>query len=43
MSDPAISVSYNGRVATITIDNDKKLNALHQGQYYALAQTSTLR
>ncbi|KAK0630771.1 ClpP/crotonase-like domain-containing protein [Bombardia bombarda] len=36
---PVISVDYRGRVAVITIDNDKKLNALNQQQYYALAQS----
>lgn len=39
MADPVISVEYKGRVAIITIDNDKKLNALSQGQYYELGQT----
>lgn len=33
-----ISVEYLGRVAVITIDNDSKLNALSQPQYYELAQ-----
>lgn len=33
-----ISLEYRGRVAVITIDNDKKLNALSQPQYYDLAQ-----
>ncbi|KAK3333915.1 ClpP/crotonase-like domain-containing protein [Cercophora scortea] len=33
-----IGLEYRGRVAVITIDNDKKLNALNQGQYYSLAQ-----
>ncbi|KAL1902530.1 dodecenoyl-CoA isomerase [Sporothrix stenoceras] len=32
-----IRVSYEGRVATLTIDNAKKLNALSLGQYYDLA------
>ncbi|KAH8879904.1 enoyl-CoA hydratase/isomerase [Thozetella sp. PMI_491] len=35
----AISVEYKGRVAIITIDNTKKLNALTPDQYYRLAQT----
>ncbi len=35
--DSVISVTYNGRLATILIDNDKKLNALSQMQYYDLA------
>lgn len=38
MAEPVISVEYKGRVAIITIDNDKKLNALSQMQYYDLAQ-----
>lgn len=38
MSDNVISLEYRGRVAIITIDNDKKLNALNQGQYYDIAQ-----
>lgn len=33
-----IHLEYKGRVAVITIDNDKKLNALAQHQYYDLAQ-----
>ena len=33
-----ISVEYRGRVAVITIDNDKKLNSLTQKQYYDLGQ-----
>ncbi|KAI0017338.1 ClpP/crotonase [Xylariomycetidae sp. FL0641] len=33
-----IKVSYSGRVATITIDNEKKLNALDQDGYYALSK-----
>ncbi|KAK3692617.1 ClpP/crotonase-like domain-containing protein [Podospora appendiculata] len=33
-----IGLEYRGRVAVITIDNDKKLNALNQSQYYDLAQ-----
>lgn len=36
--DKVISLEYLGRVAIITIDNDKKLNALSQYQYYDLAQ-----
>ncbi|PKS10040.1 hypothetical protein jhhlp_004665 [Lomentospora prolificans] len=32
-----INVEYKGRVAIITIDNEKKLGALNQGQYYELA------
>jgi len=37
MSD-AVSVEYKGRLAIITIDNQKKLNALTQEQYYRIAQ-----
>lgn len=38
-ADPnIIHVEYRGRVAILTIDNDKKLNALTQLQYYDLAQ-----
>ena len=38
-SEPSvISVEYLGRVAVITIDNERKLNALNQLQYYDLAQ-----
>jgi len=33
-----VSVEYKGRVAVITIDNHKKLNALNQDQYYAISQ-----
>lgn len=34
----SIKVSYSGRIATITIDNDKKLNALDMDGYYALSK-----
>ncbi|KAI0554182.1 ClpP/crotonase-like domain-containing protein [Xylaria curta] len=34
----AVKVSYSGRIATITIDNDKKLNALNLEGYYAIAK-----
>ncbi|KAK4151251.1 ClpP/crotonase-like domain-containing protein [Chaetomidium leptoderma] len=37
MASP-IKVEYQGRVAIISIDNDKKLNALDQPGYYDLAQ-----
>ncbi|KPM39362.1 hypothetical protein AK830_g7195 [Neonectria ditissima] len=37
MSTSIIDVEYRGRVAVITIDNPKKLNALSQLQYYELA------
>lgn len=38
MDPSVIKVEYRGRVAVITIDNDKKLNALSQMQYYELSQ-----
>lgn len=37
MSD-AITVEYRGRVAIITLNQPKKLNALNGDQYYALAK-----
>lgn len=37
-SPSVISVDYRGRVAVITIANEKKLNALNQAQYYELSQ-----
>lgn len=37
-TDSVIKVDYKGRIATITIDNEKKLNALSQPQYYELSQ-----
>ena len=33
-----ISVEYRGRVAVITLANEKKLNALTQMQYFELSQ-----
>lgn len=33
-----IKLQYAGRIATITIDNDKKLNALGFQGYYAIAK-----
>ncbi|KAG7115506.1 3 like protein [Verticillium longisporum] len=33
-----ISLEYRGRVALLTIDNDAKLNAMNQENYYDLAQ-----
>ncbi|GAP87431.1 putative enoyl- hydratase isomerase [Rosellinia necatrix] len=33
-----IKVSYSGRIATITIDNDKKLNALNMEGYYNISK-----
>lgn len=38
MADSVISVEYKGRIATITISNEKKLNALNQQQYYEIAK-----
>lgn len=35
---PPVDVEYKGKIAVITIDNDKKLNALDQDGYYSLAQ-----
>ncbi|KAJ9154846.1 Enoyl-CoA hydratase/isomerase [Pleurostoma richardsiae] len=37
-TDSVIKVDYQGRVAVITIDNAKKLNALSQQQYFELSQ-----
>ncbi|EPE29887.1 ClpP/crotonase [Glarea lozoyensis ATCC 20868] len=37
MSD-SVTVEYNGKIAVITIDNQKKLNALNQDEYYQLAK-----
>lgn len=37
-TESVISLDYRGRVAVLTIDNDTKLNALSQFQYYDLAQ-----
>ncbi|KLU81498.1 Delta(3,5)-Delta(2,4)-dienoyl-CoA isomerase [Magnaporthiopsis poae ATCC 64411] len=37
-SGSVISVEYRGRLAIITIDNEKKLNALDQRGYYDLSQ-----
>ncbi|GAB0133563.1 hypothetical protein EsDP_00001970 [Epichloe bromicola] len=36
-SNPVISVEYRGRVAVVTIDNEKKLGALSQDNYFDLA------
>lgn len=33
-----IKVEYKGKIAVITIDNEKKLNALNQDGYYQLAK-----
>ncbi|KAH7326399.1 enoyl-CoA hydratase/isomerase [Stachybotrys elegans] len=35
---PVITLEYRGRVAVLTICNEKKLNALRQSHYYDLAQ-----
>jgi peroxisomal 3,2-trans-enoyl-CoA isomerase len=37
-SESVVSVEYRGRVAVVTIDNQSKLNALSQMQYYDLSQ-----
>lgn len=37
MASP-IKLEYRGRLAIITIDNPKKLNALDQSGYYEIAQ-----
>lgn len=37
-SPSVIRTSYRGRVAVVTIDNEAKLGALTQGQYFELAQ-----
>ena len=36
--DDTIRIEYTGRVAIITINNPRKLNALNQLQYYRLSQ-----
>jgi len=38
MAESVVSVEYKGRIAVITIDNQKKLNALNQDQYYMIAK-----
>ncbi|RYO76361.1 hypothetical protein DL766_006676 [Monosporascus sp. MC13-8B] len=38
MAEDVIKVTYAGRIATITIDNSRKLNALNMEQYYALSK-----
>jgi peroxisomal 3,2-trans-enoyl-CoA isomerase len=38
MSDKVVTVEYKGRIAVITIDNQKKLNSLNQDQYYQIAK-----
>jgi hypothetical protein len=37
MSSPVVTLEYKGRIAIITIANEKKANALTQDQYYLLA------
>lgn len=38
MADKSVTVEYKGRIAVITIDNQKKLNAMTQDQYYVIAK-----
>lgn len=38
MTDSVTTLEYKGRVAVLTIANEKKLNALTQQQYYDIAQ-----
>jgi Delta3-Delta2-enoyl-CoA isomerase len=38
MADKSVTVEYKGRIAVITIDNQKKLNAMTQDQYYMIAK-----
>lgn len=33
-----VTLEYKGRIAVITIDNEKKLNALTQDGYYLMAK-----
>ena len=37
-SNSVVTVEYRGRIAVLTIDNQAKLNALDQDQYFDLAQ-----
>jgi len=37
MSKPVVTCEYTGKIAIITIDNEKKLNALDQDGYYQVA------
>ena len=37
-TESVIHLEYRGRLAILTINNEKKLNALSQMQYYDLAQ-----
>lgn len=38
MADSVTTIEYKGRVAILTIDNQAKLNALTQQQYYDIAK-----
>jgi Delta3-Delta2-enoyl-CoA isomerase len=38
MADKSVTIEYKGRIAVITIDNQKKLNAMTQDQYYIIAK-----
>jgi len=38
MADKSVTVEYKGRIAVITIDNQKKLNSMTQDQYYMIAR-----
>jgi Delta3-Delta2-enoyl-CoA isomerase len=38
MADKSVTVEYKGRIAVITIDNQRKLNAMTQDQYYMIAK-----
>lgn len=38
MADSVTALEYKGRVAILTIDNQAKLNALNQQQYYDIAK-----
>jgi peroxisomal 3,2-trans-enoyl-CoA isomerase len=37
MADKSVTLEYKGRIAVITIDNQKKLNAMTRDQYYMIA------
>jgi peroxisomal 3,2-trans-enoyl-CoA isomerase len=38
MEESTLHLEYRGRVAVLTIDNERKLNAFNAAQYYNLAQ-----
>lgn len=38
MADPVVTRQNHGRVAVLTLNNPKKLNAMTQDNYYALSQ-----